>query len=83
VSNWATQQERSQKKKETKRKGGREEGRKEGWLFLTNKLEKCKRMGSGGVAQVVLHLPSKFEALSSNSSTEKKKEEEEEVRRRR
>jgi hypothetical protein len=45
-------------KKKEGRKGGREGGRKEGiWA--------C------GMDQVVEHLPSKHEALSSNSSTKK------------
>jgi hypothetical protein len=29
--------------------------------------------GAGGMAQVVEHLPSKYEALSSNPNTKKKK----------
>jgi hypothetical protein len=41
---------------------------------LSKKQTKAKRVG--GVTQVVEHLPSKHEALSSNSSTAKKQQEE-------
>jgi hypothetical protein len=42
--------------------------------------QKIEELGAGRVAQVVVCLPSKPEALSSNSSTTKKKERERESR---
>jgi hypothetical protein len=48
--------------------------------ILSRKYPTQKR--AGRVAQVVEHLPSKYEALSSNSSTEKKKKERERERKR-
>jgi hypothetical protein len=40
---------------------------------LILKIPKTKQNRAGTVAQVVVHLPSKCETLSSNSSTAKKK----------
>jgi hypothetical protein len=42
----------------------------ETWIYFQH--QKC-HCSAGGMTQVVLHLPSKHKALSSNSSTAKKK----------
>jgi hypothetical protein len=42
-------------------------------LSHKQQFKKCNPMGAGHVTQVVEHLPSKHQGLSSNHSTAKKK----------